>query len=359
MKKLFAMKIKKFLLLVVMQILVVLPLIAQELYTELEREMFGKPSELFINDIVAKPIKASTLNAKDGDTINDYQVERQFIDDYLKQINPNFSAGNLRVLTDLINDQHLVFDVIYKQIPVDGYSLTLHPLSDTTYVIMGANLFSNDIETTPTLTKEQAAEKLKLSDNRINDSTILSNRLIIFKDLKTEPYLCYKMEVLIDPFEHYYYYVSAVNGNIVWRSKLTRDFSSEIGIAYSENEREHKTNFRRDNDTDSANIEDEGFRSERHVRSVYLVNHLDKTINVEMHRDSLHDEYYKWLLASGTQNFTLEPNDTVYLDTFVYYMKKGVRYFFFPGQIFFDKFVNSYDFIKINELIILTFLCER
>ena len=139
------MKTKKFLLLVVMQILVVLPLVAQELYTELEREMFGEPSELFINDIVAKPIKASTLNAKDGDTINDYQVERQFIDNYMKQINPNFSAGNLRVIVDLINDQHLVFDVIYKQIPVDGYDLTLHPLSDTTYVIMGANLFSNDI----------------------------------------------------------------------------------------------------------------------------------------------------------------------------------------------------------------------
>jgi hypothetical protein len=216
------MKIKKFLLLVVMQILVALPLVAQELYTELEREMFGEPSELFINDIVAKPIKASTLNARDGDSINDYQVERQFIDDYLKQINPNFSAGNLRVLTDLINDQHLVFDVIYKQIPVDGYDLTLYPLSDTTYVIMGANLFSNDIEITPTLTKEQAAEKLKLSDNRISDSTILSNRLIIFKDLETEPYLCYKIEVAIDSFEHYYYYVSAINGDIIFREILSR-----------------------------------------------------------------------------------------------------------------------------------------
>ncbi len=230
MKKLFAMKTKKFLLLLVMQMLLALPLVAQEDFIELEQELFMN-SEFFINDIVAKPIKASTLNAKDGDTINDYQVERQFIDNYMKQINPNFSAGNLRVLTDLINDQHLVFDVIYKQIPVDGYDLTLHPLSDTTYVIMGANLFSNDIETTPVLTKEQAAEKLKLSDNRINDSTILSNRLIIFKDLKIEPYLCYKIEVAIDSFEHYYYYVSAVNGNIVWRSKLTRDFSSETGIA--------------------------------------------------------------------------------------------------------------------------------
>ena len=228
------MKTKKFLLLVVMQILVVLPLVAQELYIELEREIFGEPSELFINDIVANPIKASTLNAKDGDTINDYQVERQFIDNYMKQINPNFSAGNLRVIVAITPEEHLRFEVIYKQIPVDGYSLTLHPYSDTTCLITGANLFSNDIETTPVLTKEQAAEKLKLSDNRINDSTILSNRLIIFKDLKTEPYLCYKMEVLIDPFEHYYYYVSAVNGDIIFNEILSRSFTSAVGTADSE-----------------------------------------------------------------------------------------------------------------------------
>ena len=219
MKKLFAMKTKKFLLLLVMQILVALPLVAQE---------------LFINDIVAKPLKASALNAKGGDTINDYQEERQLVDNYLKQINPNFSAGNLRIITDLINNQHFIFDVIYKQIPVDGYDLTLHSLSDTTYVIMGANLFSNDIETTPTLTKEQAAEKLKLSDNRIRDSTILSNRLIIFKDLKTEPYLCYKIEVAIDPFEHYYYYVSAINGDIIFNEILSRSFTSVVGTADSE-----------------------------------------------------------------------------------------------------------------------------
>ena len=207
------MKTKVLFFILVMQMLVALPIVAQEDFIEQEQELF-MDSEFFINDIVAKPLKASALNAKDGDTINDYQAERQFIDNYMKQINPNFSAGNLRVLTDLINDQHLVFDVIYKQIPVDGYDLTLHPLSDTTYVIMGANLFSNDIETTPTLTKEQTAEKLKLSDNRISDSTILSNRLIIFKDLETEPYLCYKIEVAINSFEHYYYYVSAINGDI-------------------------------------------------------------------------------------------------------------------------------------------------
>ena len=210
------MKIKVLFFILVMQMLLALPIVAQE---------------LFINDIVAKPLKASALNAKCGDTINDYQEERQFIDDYLKRINPNFSAGNLRVIVAITPEEHLRFEVIYKQIPVDGYSLTLHPYSDTTCLITGANLFSNDIETVPVLTKEQAAEKLKLSDNRINDSTILSNRLIIFKDLETDPYLCYKMEVLIDPFEHYYYYVSAMNGEIIFNEILSRWFTSVTGTA--------------------------------------------------------------------------------------------------------------------------------
>ena len=210
------MKTKVLFFILVMQMLVALPVVAQG---------------LFINDIVAKPLKASMLDAKDGDTINDYQEERQLIDNYLKQINSGFSVGKLKVITGLVNDKHLRFNVIYKQIPVDGYTLTLYSLSDTTLLITGANLFSNDIETTPVLTKEQAAEKLKLSDNRINDSTILSNRLIIFKDLKTEPYLCYKMEVLIDPFEHYYYYVSAMNGEIIFNEILSRWFTSVTGTA--------------------------------------------------------------------------------------------------------------------------------
>jgi hypothetical protein len=229
------MKIKKFLLLVVMQILVVLPLVAQELYTELEREIFGEPSELFINDIVAKPIKASTLNAKDGDTINDYQVERQFIDNYMKQINPNFSAGNLRVIVAITPEEHLRFEVIYKQIPVDGYSLTLHPLSDTTYVIMGANLFSNDIETTPILTKGQAVEKLKLTNNLVTDESVFLNELVIYKALKGEPHLCYKIEVLLCNLESYCYYISAINGEIIKKMSLEVFFSSQIGTADLEN----------------------------------------------------------------------------------------------------------------------------
>ena len=87
------MKTKKFLLLLVMQILVVLPLFSQE---------------LFIRDVIAKRLEMVSPNPKSGDTQNDYQQERQIIDDYLKRINPNFLAGDLRVITDLIDEQHYI-----------------------------------------------------------------------------------------------------------------------------------------------------------------------------------------------------------------------------------------------------------
>lgn len=201
-----------------MQILLVLPLIAQE---------------LFINDIVAKPLKASTLDAKDGDTINDYQEERQLIDDYLKQINPNFSAGSVKVIVDLINQEHYRCNVFYKQIPVDGYRLTVHPLpeSDTTLLITGANLFSNDIKIAPNLTKEQAIEKLKLTDSLIIDTSILLNQLVIYRALEGNTCLCYKIEVLFPNMESYRYYVSAINGEIIKKLSLERNYSAEIGTA--------------------------------------------------------------------------------------------------------------------------------
>ena len=231
MKKLFAMKTKKFLLLVVMQILVVLPLVAQELYTELEREIFGEPSELFINDIVAKPLKVSTLNAKDGDTINDYQVERQLIDNYLKQINTNFSAGELKVTTDLIEEQHFRFKILYKNIIVEDHELTLHPDSDITMSVTGMNLFSHDIVTTPSITQEQAIEKLKSENNRISDKSILSSELVIYKNLRGAPYLSYKITVEISIREKYNYYVSAIDSDILEKRTLVRTYTSSSGIA--------------------------------------------------------------------------------------------------------------------------------
>ena len=218
--KSITMRKTNLLLILVMQILLVLPSFSQE---------------LFIRDVIAKPSKMVSPNAKSGDTQNDYQQERQIIDDYLKQINPNFSAGELCVITDLVNEQHFRFDILYKNVIIDGNTLTLHYWSDSTLMITGANLFSNDIETTPTSTKEQAAEKLKLSDNRINDSTILSNELVIYKDLETEPYLCYKMEVALSVVESYHYYVSALNGNIIKKLSLTRSSTPKIGTAYLQN----------------------------------------------------------------------------------------------------------------------------
>ena len=210
------MKTKKFLLLLVMQILVALPLVAQE---------------LFINDIVAKPLKVSTLNAKDGDTINDYQAERQFIDDYLKRINPNFSAGELKVTTDLIEEQHFRFKILYKNIIVEDHKLTLHPDSDTTMLITGMNLFSNDIVTTPSITKEQAIEKLKSENKTITDESISSCELVIFKELRGGPYLSYKINVDISVRRKYNYYVSAINGDILRRRDLVRTYTSASGVA--------------------------------------------------------------------------------------------------------------------------------
>jgi hypothetical protein len=89
-------------------------------------------------------------------------------------------------------------------------------------LITGTILFNNDINVEPTLTLDQAVKKLQLQNNKITDESILSNKLVIYKALGGEPYLCYKIEVLICPIEHYQYYVSAVNGNVIWRSTLTR-----------------------------------------------------------------------------------------------------------------------------------------
>ena len=205
-----------------MQMLLALPLVAQEHFTS---------NELFINDIVAKPLKASTLNAKDGDTINDYQEERQFIDDYLKRINSNFSAGDLRVITDLINEQHFRFKILYKNIIVEDHELTLHPDSDTTISVTGMNLFSHDIVTTPSITQEQAIEKLKSENNRITDESILSSELVIYKNLRGAPYLSYKINVDISVRRKYNYYVSAINGDILRRRDLVRTYTSASGVA--------------------------------------------------------------------------------------------------------------------------------
>ena len=93
---------------------------------------------------------------------------------------------------------------------------------------------------------------------------------------------------------------------------------------------------------------DDILNDERYVESVYLVNHLDKPIDLEMHRNSLYSESEEWYFEAGTQNFTLKPNDTVYLDTIVYHMAEGTQYFIFPGENALKAFIYCYNFIKVD-----------
>ncbi len=217
---LFTMKRTSLLLVLVMQILLVLPSFSQE---------------LFIRDVIAKPSEMVSPNAKSGDIQNDYQQERQIIDDYLKQINPNFSTGNLKIIIDSRNVKHFRFDILYNNIIVDGHKLTLHPRSDTTLYVKGMNLFSDSIVTTPSITEEQAIEKLKSENNLITDESILSSELVIYKELRGEPYLCYKIRVIISIREGYDYYISAINSDILKKRTSVTNYVSATGIAELEN----------------------------------------------------------------------------------------------------------------------------
>lgn len=93
-------------------------------------------------------------------------------------------------------------------------------------------------------------------------------------------------------------------------------------------------------------------KEERHVTSIYLVNHLNKPIDLEMHHDSVPSpvrDVLLWHREANVQNFTLQPNDTVYCDSLVYLMDDDVFYINFPGDdVYRNVFVNSYFFIKIN-----------
>jgi hypothetical protein len=92
-------------------------------------------------------------------------------------------------------------------------------------------------------------------------------------------------------------------------------------------------------------------KDERHVPSVYLVNQLDMPIDLEMHHDSFPlsvQEELSWYRNAGVQNFTLQPNDTVYCDSIVYFTNDAERYFIFPGTNSYNGLVSSYFRIKIN-----------
>lgn len=118
-----------------------------------------------------------------------------------------------------------------KGILVDKHKITLHQLSDTTMLITGTTLFSEDISIEPILSVEQAINRLKESNSNVTDESILSNKLVIYKALDSNPDLCYKIEVLLSELEHYYYYVSAKNGEIIKTSTLVYNYTPAIGTA--------------------------------------------------------------------------------------------------------------------------------
>ena len=100
------------------------------------------------------------------------------------------------------------------------------------------------------------------------------------------------------------------------------------------------------NNTDTTELNEE-----RHVASIYLVNQLDMPIDLEMHHDSFPlglQEELSWYRNAGVQNFTLQPNDTVYCDSIVYFTNDAHKYFTFPGENIYNAFVNSYFLIKVN-----------
>ena len=82
---------------------------------------------------------------------------------------------------------------------------------------------------------EQAIEKLKSQNKLITDTSILSSDLVIHKALKGFPCLSYKIKVRISTEDCYYYYVSAINGDILRKRSLIHNYVSAYGVADLEN----------------------------------------------------------------------------------------------------------------------------
>ena len=105
------------------------------------------------------------------------------------------------------------------------------------------------------------------------------------------------------------------------------------------------------NDSIVSNPDTIDYDAKRHVASVYLVNHLDKPIDLEMHHDSIPlpiQEELLWYRDAGVQNFTLQPNDTIYCDSVVFTQIEDVIYVMFPGESSYNMFIDSYFFAKVN-----------
>lgn len=191
---------------------------ACEVQTLSEDELCEPMAEDFIHEEVANPYGVVELNEEQA---------REIVENYLDQINVNFSTGELKVIESLTGLNHFRFEVYYKKVLVEDHRITLHPMRDhetnefstTQVLITGTSLFYNDISVKPKISKKKALECLKQSDSVITEEMIESEpNLLICKELGKAPHLSYKIRVNISDFDCWGYYVSAQTGVVVFRN---------------------------------------------------------------------------------------------------------------------------------------------
>ena len=94
---------------------------------------------------------------------------------------------------------------------------------------------------------------------------------------------------------------------------------------------------------------------ERKVCPYYFINKLEKTIKIEIHRDSMNviNELYNkeeifWKVDRATLKFKIEPNDTVCFDSVVWCACEGIYDYISPTAVAFHDLIDTYYFMKIT-----------
>ena len=72
-----------------------------------------------------------------------------------------------------------------------------------------------------------------------------------------------------------------------------------------------------------------------HRTDVFLTNQLESVVDLELFK------------GEETLNFNLNPNDTTYLTTIEYIMRKNVRYNQFPGEVAYSDFLSTFDSVRV------------
>jgi hypothetical protein len=182
-----------------------------------EEETFVDEDEPF--ELMAEDYVEISFPNPYGDGGVTKELARQFVEEYLDSINPNFSTGKLYVSSCWAGGFEYTFEILYKEILVEKHWFVLYHNDFDGVVeiyLMGTSLFYNDISVKPVLTKEEAKNKLKEFDSQIIDEFITSEgELLIYVERSKGVYLCYKFVVSPQGSEPYYYYISAKTGEVI------------------------------------------------------------------------------------------------------------------------------------------------